>query len=180
MIKINEEIQLDFADVFLYPQYSEVVSRKLANTGTSVLGFINLEVPVCSANMDTITDGKMALAMYKAGAIGAIHRFTSIEDAVKEYRIVASEAGKCFVSVGVQADAMERTRALFDAGARYFIVDIAHGHSKMMKDMLGWMRDKYGKAIYIMAGNVATRLGAYDLFSWGANAVKIGIGPGGV
>jgi IMP dehydrogenase len=176
----EEETQLDFVDVFLYPQYSEIVSRKLADTATACLGFVNLDTPVISANMDTITDGKMALAMYKSGAIGAIHRFTSIDEAVREYRIVAVEAGKCFVSVGVHSDAKVRTDALFDAGARYFIVDIAHGHSKMMKDMLEWMRQKYGKSIYIMAGNIATKEAAHDLLSWGANAVKIGIGPGGV
>jgi len=186
-MKLSEERFLDYKDVFIIPQFSEVTSR--SDVDTSVIlkqkstintqGFI-LKVPVMSANMDSCTDGKMALAMYRAGGIGAIHRFMSIEQNLTEYMMVAHESGKCFISVGVNSESQERTMALYEAGARNFIVDIAHGHSKMMQDMLVWMRGHLSPESYIVAGNVATEEGAADLFRWGADAVKIGIGPGAV
>lgn len=187
-MNLNDTKQLDYKNVFIYPQYSEVTSR--AEVDTSLVlrenplnessPVLQLKVPIMSANMDTVTDGRMAVAMYRAGALGAIHRFMSIDQNIREFEIANSEKCACFVSVGVNSDSQERAEALFKAGARNFIVDIAHGHSKMMKDMLGWMRERLGVYPYIMAGNIATPEGAIDLFDWGADAVKIGIGPGAV
>jgi IMP dehydrogenase len=81
--------------------------------------------------------------------------------------------------VGVNRDSKERTQELYKAGARYFVIDIAHGHSKMMKDMITWIKSEYSD-VFLMAGNVATGQGAYDLATWGSDAIKIGIGPGAV
>ena len=81
------------------------------------------------------------------------------------------------VSIGVQEEDVDRFIALYDAGARIFCIDIAHGHCKQMKDMLEKIKLNR-KDVYIIAGNVATADGAYDLADWGANCVKVGIGPG--
>lgn len=183
-----ENRNLDFKDIFIYPQFSSITSRSEVDTSKVIQPEtfeedgprLKLPVPVISANMDTVTDGPMALAMWRAGAIGAIHRFMTTEENVTQYKLVADEGGKCFVSIGVTPDSEHRARALYKAGARYFIIDIAHGHSQMMKNMLLWMRSTFGVHPFIMAGNIATRQGAKDLFSWGADAVKIGIGPGAV
>lgn len=180
---------LQFSEVFIYPQYSEILSRAEVQTKSVLdhsLGGIDadsppslvLDVPVISANMDTVTDGRMAVAMWQAGGMGAIHRFMSIEDNVKEYEYVAKFEARAFVSVGVSGDAFDRARALYQAGARYFVIDIAHGHSKMMKDMIQKV-SRLGH-VYIMAGNVATPAAVSALAEWGADAVKIGIGPGAV
>jgi len=166
---------MDYKDVFLVPQYSEVTSRSQVDTSVD-LGVIKIDVPVISANMDTVTGGEMATAMHRAGAIGAIHRFMSIEQNVIElnYSDIPS-----FVSIGVNEESKVRAKALYDAGARYFVIDIAHGHSRMMRDMTTWLRETYPD-VYIIAGNVATGKAAKDLYSWGADAVKVGIGPGNV
>lgn len=168
----------DFKDVYILPQYSTVASRSQVDTTTSFDMSLDIPVPVISANMDTVTDSKMAIAMWKAGGIGAIHRFMSIEENLRQFSDVIQAQAKCFVSIGVNADSRDRFNALWNAGANYFIIDIAHGHSIMMKDMVEWIRTTKGSQPYIMAGNVATRQGTLDLFSWGADAVKIGIGPG--
>lgn len=169
----------DYKDVYIVPQYSEITSRKQVSTNLKIDNGLTLKVPVISANMDTVTDGTMALAMYKAGAIGAIHRFLSIEENLKEFQVVNSHNAKCFVSVGVN-EGLDRFDALYEAGARYFIIDIAHGHSLMMKNMISSIREKYKNVPYIMGGNVATKQGVLDLFSWGCDAVKVGVGPGNV
>lgn len=175
--------ELDYKDVFIYPQYSEVESRTLIDT-TSVLypGKLELQVPVISANMDTVTDGEMARAMTQAGAIGALHRFMSIESNVAEFNSCAKyikESPHAFVSIGVNSDNKERAKALYEAGARFFIIDIAHGHSRMMKETIDWLRTTYSDVI-VMAGNVATLEGVADLYKAGAQLVKVGIGPGSV
>lgn len=179
---INHEPKYSYKDVFIQPQYGKVATRSDVDTKVILdsVHDISLDVPVMSANMDTVTDGTMALAMYKAGGIGAIHRFMSIDENVKQFEYVKSEGGKCFVSIGVNPESKDRADALFRAGARHFIIDIAHGHSVMMKDMLTHMRKMYGTYTFLMAGNVASVEGVSDLICWGADAVKIGIGPGAV
>ena len=172
----------EFKDVYIVPQYSEVTSRSQVDTSVSLRNML-VDVPVISANMDTVTDSKMAIAIAKAGGIGALHRFMTIEENVRQCR-EAIEAldgePRFFVSIGVNEDSKERAVALFQAGARAFVIDIAHGHSKMMKDMMAWTRDKFGDEIILMAGNVATPHGVQDLQDWGADLIKVGIGPGAV
>ena len=170
---------LDFRDVFIIPQYSEVESRRDVDTSIQ-LGNLRLGVGVISSNMDTVSASDMCKAMYGAGGIGALHRFMTIENNVAEYRTV-SEAGlyECFVSIGVNEDSKERAKALYEAGARYFVIDIAHGHSLMMRKMTEWLRDAYPD-VFIVSGNVATAEGVRDLVFWGADACKIGIANGAV
>lgn len=174
---------LDYKDVYIVPQYSEVTSRSQVDTSVHI-GDMKIDVPVISANMDTVTAGEMAYAMGEGGAIGAIHRFMDINRNIREFQIGTGDihyqkSYPCFVSVGVNEDSKERAIALYNAGARNFVIDIAHGHSRMMRDMTTWLREKYSD-VYIMAGNVATGQAVRDLVSWGAHAVKIGIGPGNV
>jgi len=170
----------DYRDVFLIPQYSEITSRTQVSTTSTITSMLSLEVPVISANMDTVTESAMCIAMDKAGAIGALHRFMSIERNVEEFQKVKDAGAKCFVSIGVNADSKDRAKALMEVGAEYFVIDIAHGHSKMMKDMVVWLRQEAGTKVVIMAGNVATREATDDLCEWGTDIAKVGIGPGAV
>lgn len=168
---------LSYNDVILIPQYSEVPSRESPSLNVELAGY-RLETPIISSNMDTVTEDEMAIAMWKSGGIGALHRFMTIEENVKMYERIRSKGKDCFVSVGTN-DYEERTRALFDVGARRVIIDVAHGHTSMMKAAIEGLRKALGSSIYIMAGNVATGQGASDLAKWGANGVKVGIGGGG-
>jgi IMP dehydrogenase len=79
-------------------------------------------------------------------------------------------------AVGVGPDALERAAALFDAGADVLVVDTAHGHSKGVLEVV--RRIKSGLGVDVIAGNVATGEGAEALIDAGADAVKVGQGPG--
>lgn len=168
-----------FNDVFLIPQFSDCESRSLLDT-SSKIGSIDLDVPIISANMDTVTGPAMATAMARCGAVGALHRFNSTEEAVDEYRKVLDSGEDCFVSIGVGRDTLQRATALKEAGARNFIIDIAHGHSNMMRHTLKVLRNTFGHGsdMYIVAGNVATPEAVRDLSNWGADCIKVGIGGG--
>ena len=108
-----------FNDVFLIPQFSDCESRSLLDT-SSKIGSISLDVPIISANMDTVTGPEMAIAMAQSGAVGALHRFNSTAEAVEEYKKVVDAGHDCFVSIGVGHDSLQRAIALKEVGASNF------------------------------------------------------------
>ena len=172
----NQAITYD--DVLLIPAYNHHESRRIVEIGNSDrLEKLSLELPVMSSNMDTITESKMANFMFKKGGIGVMHRFLSIEDNIREFKLC--EQGRAFVSVGCSDAELERAEALRDAGADYFCVDVAHGHAKYVGKTLKKLRQLLADRC-IMAGNVATYAGADYLASCGADLIKAGIGGGSV
>jgi IMP dehydrogenase len=81
-------------------------------------------------------------------------------------------------AVGVGADAKRRAQALIDAGADFLVVDTAHGHAQSVLDMVSQL--KANARIEVIGGNVATRSGARALIEAGADAIKVGVGPGSI
>ncbi|MEX1050619.1 MAG: IMP dehydrogenase [Gemmatimonadales bacterium] len=82
-------------------------------------------------------------------------------------------------AVGVGQETVPRARALLDAGVDALVVDSAHGHSAGVLDAVSQLREAFPQA-QIVAGNVATTAGAKALVERGADAVKVGIGPGSI
>lgn len=82
-------------------------------------------------------------------------------------------------AVGVLADAEERLDLLAKAGVDIIAVDTAHGHSQSVLETVGYIKQRY-PSLQVMAGNVATKQGAKDLADAGADAVKVGVGPGSI
>ncbi|HPV70972.1 MAG TPA: IMP dehydrogenase [Candidatus Magasanikbacteria bacterium] len=297
-------LALTYDDVLIRPKKTTLLSRSQAITKTKLTKKISLNIPIVSANMDTITEAKMAITLARLGGIGIIHRFMTIEDNVEEikkvkraqnfiitdpyivdpfrtikeakefsaekgvsgllvangdrklkgilsrrdlslarddsqlvYEIMTSrnklvvgnktttfdqardllrenrieklplvdeddvivglitsadiknltayplanidEKGQLIVggSVGVRGDYLERAQALAEAGADVLVIDIAHGHSEMMFNALKKIKELLPE-MEVIAGNVATAEGARDLCEWGADALKVGVGPG--
>src|SRR5256885_11549282 len=81
-------LALTYDDVLLVPCRSGVASRRDADTATRLTRDLRLNIPVVSANMDTVTEARMARAMAREGGIGVIHRFTSIEHEAAEVQRV--------------------------------------------------------------------------------------------
>ena len=81
-------IGLTFDDVLLVPKRSSLKSRKQANLFSNLTQKINLNIPIISANMDTVTESTMAISIARLGGIGIIHRFMSIQDQVNEVQKV--------------------------------------------------------------------------------------------
>ena len=82
-------------------------------------------------------------------------------------------------SVGTRADTQDRVAALVEAGADVVVVDTAHGHSQGVLDQVAWIKQHYPD-LDVIGGNVATKAGAQALIDAGADAVKVGIGPGSI
>lgn len=169
---------LTFDDVLVVPAKSEVRSRRDPILTSQLTRKTTIDTPVISSNMDTVTESTMAIAMDRLGAIGIIHRFMSVEAQVAEVRKVReSGAARCAASIGVGDDAQTRAQKLVEAGAGILTIDIAHGHSIAMMETMEWLKSKYPN-VELIAGNVAMPEGAEDLIKSGADAVKVGIGPG--
>lgn len=305
-MKIRSTKGLTFDDVLLVPKYSPISSRQDVDTSTWLTPTIRLQVPIVSANMDTVTEAPMAIAMARAGGIGIIHRFMTVEAQAKqvarvkraegfmvqdpyaidqeatiakartlmklhdvgglvvtnggdeliglitqrdillapddnapvgsvmtrpdqiitvgpdtsfeqartllhEHRLeklpVVNQKGKLVglitaqdvvkqqkfpnatkdergrlrvgAAIGVRPNDMERAEALLAAGADLLVVDIAHGHADHCIRIVKALRQNFPGA-QIVAGNVASRDGARDLAQAGADAIKVGVGPGSI
>jgi IMP dehydrogenase len=81
-------------------------------------------------------------------------------------------------AVGVGEDAKRRAQALTEAGADFLVVDTAHGHAQAVMDMVAQV--KANVSVEVIGGNIATRAGAQALIDAGADAVKVGVGPGSI
>jgi IMP dehydrogenase len=303
---IRKEKGLTFDDVLLVPTRSSIFSRKDVSTSTRLTRTIELNIPVISANMDTVTEEAMAIAMAENGGIGIIHRFMSIESQVKQIRNVKrcqgfivenpyeinldasieearnfmkkekvgglvvkgnnnklagiitsrdlllapaelksvkdvmTESGRLVIAspeitpdearrllyehrleklpvidkegnlvglitaqdvvkpelhpiaslddkgrlrvgaaIGVAQGEMDRAKALIEAGVDVIVLDIAHGHASHCINMVKDLKNSFAN-VQIVAGNIATRAGAFDLAEAGADAIKVGIGPGSI
>ena len=75
---------LTFDDVLLVPKYSDITSRSQTDLGTKLSRNISINIPFVSANMDTVTESSMAVAMARAGGIGIVHRFLTIKEQANE------------------------------------------------------------------------------------------------
>lgn len=167
---------LTFDDVLLSPGYNDIPSRKDVDLSVKLSDSLSLKIPIITSNMDTITEHVMCNAIGKAGGLGVLHRFMSIEDNIQEFKQCEFPAA---ISLGISEFEKSRAEALFDAGARIFCVDVAHGHSKAVGSMIKFLKNRFND-IFVIAGNVASYAGADYLASCGADAIKVGIGPGAV
>src|SRR3989344_3181535 len=118
-----------FDDVLIYPKYNKVLSRKDVNLESKVTRNYTLKIPLIAANMDTICEEEMAIALGKLGGLGVIHRFMDIKSQAKQVYNVKEKGLIAAAAIGVK-DAEKRARALVDAGVNILVIDIAHGHSK--------------------------------------------------
>jgi IMP dehydrogenase len=297
---------LTFDDVLLVPKRSPLASRQEVDTSGRLTPTIRLRLPVVSANMDTVTEAAMAIAMARAGGIGVIHRFMTVENQARQVArvkraegyivehphaidqnssiaqarilmkrfevggLVVTNGGDELVglitqrdillapddqapvasvmtkpdeiitaspettpeqarvllhlhrleklpvvdgrgrlvglitaqdivkqgrypnatkdskgrlrvgaAIGVKPNDIERAEALLKAGADVLVLDIAHGHADHCIQMVKELRYHFSNA-QIVAGNVASREGACDLARAGADAIKVGVGPGSI
>jgi IMP dehydrogenase len=172
-------IGLTFDDVLIVPRRSGIRSRQNVSVATQLTTNVLLGVPVVAANMDTVCEWEMAIALGKLGGIGMIHRFLTIAQQAAQIAKVKGEGLQVGAAVGTDNDSIERASAMVDAGVDVLVLDIAHGHSDHAIDTVIALKKQF-PGVDLIAGNVATRLGAEDLIRAGANAVKVGVGPGGV
>lgn len=168
-----------YDDVLIQPNYSEVTPNQVILDQKFTKG-LQISLPVISAGMDTVTSYEMAYELAKVGTFGIIHKNQSMDEIlniIKKLRQKFPSAPIC-ASVGTST-AHENIKKIIDNGANILVVDSAHGHSKNVGDCVSFISNNFPQ-IYIIAGNVTTCEGASYLISKGADAIKVGIGPGAI
>jgi len=181
MSEVNEKVAmlgLTYDDVLLLPDASNVVPSEVS-TKTQLTRNIWIDIPLISSAMDTVTESQMAIAMAKSGGIGIIHRNLSITDQVTHVKMVKNIGLIVGAAVGVGDDGFSRAQALIEAGVDVVVVDTAHGHHRAVLDSIERIKKSYPDQ-EIIGGNIATRAGAQALINAGADAVKVGVGPGSI
>jgi IMP dehydrogenase len=176
---LERERGLTFDDVLLMPCHSTLTSRRAPQLETRLTKKIKIKIPIVSSNMDTVTGFEMAIKMAQIGGMGILHRFMSPTEQVEDVKKIRAAIGTLPIaaSIGVKEEGMERARMLADAGVDIITLDIAHGDSVMMLETLDFVKKNFPQ-IQVIAGNVATPWGTKTLIDHGADAIKVGIGPG--
>lgn len=168
---------LSYGDVLLVPQRSPVDSRSDVDLSTPLTPTVELETPLVSAAMDTVTEAELAIGLSRAGGIGVLHRFLTVDEQAAQVEAVVGAGEQVAAAVGINEDYEARSAALVAADVDALVVDVAHGHLDRAVAAVEEIADAFPETDLI-AGNVATPAGVEDLAAAGADCVKVGIGPG--
>lgn len=170
-------LALTFNDVLLKPGYSGF-SRSDIKLKTKLSRHIELDVPIVSAPMDTVTEHKLAIALARGGGIGFIHRNLTIADQAAEVRKVKAKKLRVGAAVGSSAGYEARMEALVDAGVDVLLVDSAHGYAEKVIAATKYAKKHF--KVDVISGNIATAEGAEALIDAGADGLRVGMGPGAI
>ncbi|HHU19196.1 MAG TPA: GMP reductase [Bacilli bacterium] len=169
----------DYEDIQLIPAKSIVTSRSECDTSVK-LGNHTFKLPVVPANMQTIIDEKLALYLAENGYFYVMHRF---EPETREQFIKDMHARNLIasISVGIKPEEYEFVDLLVEKNLvpEFITIDVAHGHSNNVIKMIQYIKEKLPES-FVIAGNVGTPEAVRELENAGADATKVGIGPGKV
>jgi IMP dehydrogenase len=121
------------------------------------------------------------LVIDKSGALSGLVTMKDIEKSAEHPDATKDDSGSLMVgaALGTGSDTLERAKALSEAGVDVFVIDSAHGHSKNVVDTIKMVKKEF-LSIDVIGGNVATPEGALELVNAGADAIKVGMGPGSI
>jgi len=168
-------MKFDFNDINLVPRKRKVESRNDCDTSL-VFGNRTFKMPIVPANMECVINDDIAINLASNGYFYIMHRFGDTEKFVK---MMNNRKLYTSISIGVGPESYSLLENLYNQGREldYVTIDIAHGHATSMESMIKYLKSRF-KNTFIIAGNISTSEAVVDLENWGADATKVGIGPG--
>jgi len=168
----------DYENILLLPRKCRVDSRSQCDASVE-LGGRRFRLPVVPANMKTVVDEPICVWLAQHGYFYVIHRFDL--DNVAFTRRMRALGLYASISLGVKKPDYDTVDQLVALGLvpEYITIDIAHGHADSVKHMIEYLKTHMPTS-FVIAGNVGTPEAVIDLENWGADATKVGIGPGKV
>ena len=168
----------DYDNILLLPRKCRVESRAECDASVQ-LGQRRFRLPVVPANMKTVINESLCVWLAQNGYFYVMHRFDL--DNVQFVKDMRAQGVFASISLGVKPADYDTVNQLVSVGLapEYITIDVAHGHADTVKNMVAYLKDKLPSS-FVIAGNVGTPEAVIDLENWGADATKIGIGPGKV
>ena len=173
--------KVTFTDVLLTPRISAISSRSATDIAVQ-FGPFDLKIPLISAPMDTITGETMIRKLAELGAIGTLPR-GDLQERYKICEKLSKDNVPCVYAVGVKerdTDAVTVAKELKKRGAQAVLLDIAHGGMLSVLEVARKIKKETG--LFLLCGNIADAEQAKEYASkkWGIDAVRVGVGPGGL
>lgn len=167
----------DYEDIQLVPNKCIVKSRSEIDTRIK-FGPMTFNIPVVPANMQTVIDEKLAVWLAQNGYFYIMHRFDE-DERLPFVKRMHDQGLFASISVGVKPKEHELIDELAAQNLvpEYITIDIAHGHSDTVIEMIKHIKQAM-PGVFVIAGNVGTPEGVRELENAGADATKVGIGPG--
>jgi len=171
-------MKFDFDDINLVPKKCIVNSRSECDTSVT-LGNFTFKLPIVPANMECVLDTKLAESLSSNGYFYILHRFLTDEQILNFIELMNTRKLVSSISLGVNDDSYHLLDKIIDRGLKIDIItiDIAHGHALKMEKMIKHLKEVTPET-FVIAGNISTTEAVLEIESWGADALKVGIGPG--
>ena len=185
MVKIEEDIKLDFSDVLIKPKRSTISSRSDVNLERTFKTLHSKSewngVPIMVANMDSTGTFDMFLGCQKHKIITCIHKHYELEDWLEFMNKNKIDYDYLCVSTGISDKDFVKTQNIIELmpKLKMICIDVANGYSEKFVETVHKFRKEFPEKI-IIAGNVVTSEMTEQLILAGADIVKVGIGPGSV
>jgi IMP dehydrogenase len=171
---------LNFSDILIEPIFSNVRSRKDVDVSTDFLG-MHLSLPIVNSNMDTIASPALCRTLTEYGTIGTLHRFWSIEENVQAFKDSILHGKGPIVSIGLGDIELQRAKALYNAGAEIFMLDVAHSANVAVVEMYNLLCKTIPNNVKYIIGDfgVGKEISEFMMrVDRKPDAVKVGIGIG--
>lgn len=167
----------DYDDIQLIPSKCIIKSRSDADSSIQ-FGPHRFKIPVVPANMESVIDEPLAIWLAQNDYFYVMHRFQP-EKRLAFVRDLQAKGLFASISVGIKDSEFQfiNDLATADLTPEYITIDVAHGHSDYVIKMIKFIKNKL-PAAFVIAGNVATPEAVRELENAGADATKVGVGPG--
>ncbi len=172
------EQALSYRDIFLEPRKCIVDSRSECQTSVK-LGDRSFGMPIYPSNMKSVVHEETCIYLAQKSMFYTMHRFGV--NPSKFYQLMSAHSLFTSISIGVNEQSYSQLDELLKNGynPQYITLDIANAWSAKGQRMTKFLKEKFSKS-FIIVGNVATPDACLEIQQWGADAIKVGIGPSGV
>ena len=171
-------MRFDFDDINLIPKKCIVSSRSECDTSLK-FGNYTFKLPIVPANMECVLNMDLSRKLAENGYFYILHRFFTDQMILAFINNMNKDNLVTSISLGVNQDSYDLIGEIVKYGLKVDFItnDIAHGHSIKMEQMIKFLKENMPNT-FIIAGNVSTVDAVFELENWGADAIKVGIGPG--